>query len=81
MARKLKQNEEYWAKIVLLARDGDPKALEIMQECPSNCPPEIIEWHLLSQDLSILCNSPENDRLCELDDKYETDAVYATKVW
>lgn len=77
----LNDTEKYWARMAIHARDGDSHAMEILHGMPMECPPEIYEFYRLSMDLNIRVNTPEQDRLETLTDKYDTDEVLAYQVW
>jgi len=77
----MKEDDKYYAKLVLMARDGVIQRNEV-EEMLCGCNNAEI-WTFLHLSLlpEIYVDSKEDKELTELCNKYETSEVLATEVW
>lgn len=66
---------DFWSSLVLKARDGSISYNDAVEQM-GDAPPELYEWLRLSLMMEIYVGSPEEQRLNELNKKYETDGAY-----
>jgi spore cortex formation protein SpoVR/YcgB (stage V sporulation) len=72
---RLSENERYYTKLVIEARDGSQLAERTIETQWYDIPLEILQWYRLSMKNDIYVGSAEHMRLAQLNAKYETDDV------
>jgi len=69
---------QYHAKLVIMARDGNKTAYDLItKDMDLIIDEEIIEWFFLCMKPEIYVDSPEHNRLKFLTNKFETSEVLA----